>query len=159
MLHWGMWKFVKKSKENPNTWHSGFKNLDNHHETKQLSVAMPLLPNQTTPNKINNPETKPAIQTGAWFFSSFFFQNFQYQTFGKNFQTFRKIHLIYTRKNQTFPKCSQFYIQKSQKNSEKKSLGHTGASCKALYTYAGNGHWECIETKKKLFRDWIKWGP
>jgi hypothetical protein len=29
----------------------------------------------------------------------------------------------------------------------KKTLGHTGASCKALYTYAGNGHWKCIVKK------------
>jgi hypothetical protein len=93
---------------------------------------MPLLPNQTTPNKINNPETKPAIQTGAWFFFSFFFQNFQYQTFGKFFQNFRKIHLIYTIKNHTFPKFSQFYIQKSQNLSEKNiwdALVHHAKPC------------------------------
>jgi hypothetical protein len=42
----------KRVKKNPTLVHSGLKNLDNHCEIKQLSVAMPLLPNQTTPNKI-----------------------------------------------------------------------------------------------------------
>ncbi len=123
-----MRKFVKRSKEKPNTWHSGFKNLDNRHEIKQLSVAMPLLPNQTTPNKINkhkkinNPETKPAIQTGAWFFFYSFFQNFQYQTFGKILQKFREIHLLYSRKIKHFQNVPNF-MSKTDKICQEKNAG------------------------------------
>jgi hypothetical protein len=49
----------KGVKKNPTLdIHSGFQNLDNRHEIKQLSVATPLLPNQTTPNKIYKYENK-----------------------------------------------------------------------------------------------------
>ncbi len=53
--------------------------------------------------KINNPETKPAIQTGAWFFFSFFFfKIFNIKHLVKFSKKFRKNHLIYTRKIKHF---------------------------------------------------------